>query len=280
MQNWKMILMLVLILAATVFAYGHAQSRNVKRYHQEYTFNLAEIEKIQIDGTDTQINLIPTEGNEIRVDISGSHAANQGPIEAEQQGSWLKIAQKKDGFHFFNFNFAFFDAENIVNVYLNPEYHKDILIHTVSGPVTIQRLKARDVLINNVSGSIELFQVECDTAKLNTTSGHITARNLTATKSTVASTSGGIKLAGDMGQLNGNNVSGKFEAEYTCFNSNVSIKTVSGSITAKLTDAHDFSLNTSTISGRITNDFGVTLLGSGNNAIRLETVSGRINIQK
>ena len=228
MYNWKVMMTILFILSIFVFTYGYAQSKDAEHYHKEYTFSLAEIEEIKIVGEDTQINVIPTEGNEIRVDISGALRKNQEPIEARQQGSLLKIERRDGWSRFFSFNLGPFNKGETINVYINPEYHKDIYIRSVSKTVGVEAINAKNFSIDTVSGTIELRNIKCDTAKLSTVSGRVTAQNLMARESTVSSTSGDIALSGDMGNLKGNSVSGKFEATYTNFDNSLKIDTISG----------------------------------------------------
>ena len=278
MHNWKMILTIGVIIAGVVFAYAHAQTGVRESYHKEYLFNLAAIEEIRIDGVDAQINLIPIEGNEIKVDISGALTQNQEPIAAEQQGSQLKIARPNDRFHFFSFRLP--GKGDVINVYVNPNYNKDIHIDAVSGAVSIQSLQARKLRVQNVSGAIALGEIACDTAKLETISGRISARSLVAAQSNVSSTSGSIELRGNVGNLKGNSISGKIDVEYANFDHDIKLNNISGSIILQLGGAGDFKLSTSSVSGRLTNEFESTLLGSGKNTIRLETISGRMTVKK
>ena len=279
--NWKRILLAICVvsfaLAGIVFVYGYRQMADTEHYNQEYTFKLADIKKIKIDGADTEINFIPVDGEEIKVNISGSLMKNQRPIIAEQRGSQLRIAQR---LKIFNFSIRPFDSDNVIDIYINPNYGKDVDIDSASKAININDLKAEDLSVNNVSGNIELVGVECETIELETASGEIDVQGLLSRKSKISTISGNVDLNEFSGDLKGSSASGSYTVTYSNFDNDIDLDTISGDITLKLGGATDFILDTDSVSGRVKNEFGNTLLGAGKNKINLDTASGNMYINK
>ena len=278
MNHWKMALIVGIMLVVIAGTYGFAQGAGRKPYHQEYSFDFGGIEKIRVSEVDSQIHVIPGEGNEIRVDIAGSLGKSEYPIEAEIKGGQLVIERKTSISSFFVFNFG--RRASVINVYVPQGYGKDIEISSVSGSVDIHPVKAKGLTIDTIAGEITLSGVACDTVKLSTVSGNISAQSLKTRESKVSSTSGRIELADFAGDFDGKNVSGKVAVAYARFDNNVRVDTVSGGIELTLTGAEDFKLETSSISGRVSNEFDAKTLGNGKNHIRLETVSGRMTVKR
>ena len=281
MEKWKIILIVIcvasFVLAGVVFAFNHTYLGETDHYNQEYTFKLADIKKIKIDGADTEINFIPVDGEEIKVNISGSLMKNQRPIIAEQRGSQLRIAQR---LKIFNLSIRPFDSDNVIDIYINPNYGKDVDIDSASKAININDLKAEDLSVNNVSGNIELVGVECETIELETASGEIDVQGLLAKKSKISTISGNVDLNEFSGDLKGSSASGSYSVTYTNFDNDIDLDTISGDITLKLGGASDFILDTDSVSGRVKNEFGNTLLGAGKNKINLDTASGNMYINK
>ncbi|NNE68450.1 MAG: DUF4097 family beta strand repeat protein [Pyrinomonadaceae bacterium] len=146
-------------------------------------------------------------------------------------------------------------------------------------------------------GSVEFELTVPRTAKLtgiSSVSGDITIDG-TDNYTKASSVSGDVKGMNLGGTAKLSSVSGIVEADFSnvAAGSDIKLSSVSGGVILKLPSYAGASVKASTVSGKITNDFGLKVdegkyvgasmkgsFGDGSVAVRMSTVSGRINVAK
>jgi DUF4097 and DUF4098 domain-containing protein YvlB len=94
------------------------------------------------------------------------------------------------------------------------------------------------------------------------------------------------------GNLKADSVSGDINVRYRVFDNNIDVKTISGKVKIDLPQNAEFYLKTNTVSGEVIAKFPITIIsfnkmnqlegtvGTGDNRIIIDTVSGDIYINK
>jgi len=182
------------------------------------------------------------------------------------EGSKLKIEIKYPKVLFYN-------ANVVLDVYIPQDYTGNIDIDAVSADVDISNLDINDFKCKTVSGDLRIEFLGSDSLTLNTTSGD-------------------LNIVDFSGNLEADSVSGDINVEYRIFDNNIDIKTISGKVKIDLPQNAEFYLKTNTVSGEVVARFPITIIsfnkmnqlegtvGTGDNSIIIDTVSGDIYINK
>lgn len=238
---------------------------------QEKVFPANDIGKVRVKTVSPDINIIASEGKQVRAHLHGETVSTVSgqpvKLEAQLKGDTLMIEAKPRPNVSINRNTV------AVDVYVPSGFGGDINLETTSGTIKLSDFSLNRLYAKSISGDIGVLSV--DTAA-----------------TSVKTTSGDIQVSGFSGDLDFYSISGSLDAAFSEFSSDVTGKTVSGSLTLRLPDGAAFELDSDTVSGRIDCDFPVTVtgtqpkrglkgtVGNGSSSIDIQTVSGNISIQR
>lgn len=146
-------------------------------------------------------------------------------------------------------------------------------VETISGDVQLGDGAVDGATVNTTSGEIDLDGVNGE-LQIGTVSGDISVRDANASQLDISTTSGGINYDGAFGA-----------------GSDSKVSTISGDVDLTLPEDSSFSLNASTVSGDISNDFELAgaqndqrsltgTIGSGGPTLTVETTSGDISLDR
>lgn len=178
-----------------------------------------------------------------------------------------------------------------VEVDLPRAFFGALRIKTVSGRVDAEgRLALEDLKISSTSGRLRVDAARAGTAALHTVSGSIHAGNLEAMVD-IQSTSGSIRVDTAAGAGSYRSVSGSLYAAYTALVGDLTLTSTSGSIRLGVADNLAFTVDATSVSGRVDmpihgdvtggrNDLHGTVGKGGIAHIKAKTVSGRIEITR
>ncbi len=277
----------------------------------EQIFSTNQVNQINISSTSSNINLILTDSDEIKVDYYGSlqcficHISNK------------MVAKKTDGTITFKTNdymFGFIFNNNVkMDVYFPKSYQENLYLNTVSGDLKVEDLTLGDLKIYTTSGNISMNDLNIASGKMSSVSGDIDLNQINATETlTVSTTSGDVSLDSVSTNLNFNTVSGN--VNLSNFSGNISghttsgnigivlannlftidLSSVSGDVIVDVNSDAPFSFNTSSISGDISIKFQYlvdgdytmnnhkksgTVNSDSQNYIKVNTTSGNITIK-
>lgn len=243
---------------------------------EEKTFNIDNLNKIYIETLSTDINLIPTDNDEIKVALFGKSKANsekflpQIDLIAENEGNKLNIKVNHTNNTSFGF-FTYIESNTTLKIYIPKKYVNDINIKTNFGDLNINDLNINDFSYNSDSGNVVL-------------------ESFTSKHSTIESSYGEIKAIKFSGDLDVRSTSGDVSIEYLNFNNNVDIESSYGDIKLKLPQDSQFNLKAKTSYGDILSDFSITVngsiidkslegsIGESNNNVSINATSGDIKL--
>lgn len=228
--------------------------------NQEQSFDVGNIKDINIDSFSSDINIIDTDDNKVKVHIYGKLYAKSkvevnNPVIELDNGK-LDIRESKKGKIYIGINLnignLFNKNETKIDLYIPESYREDIKIASSSGNITAAPLNIKKLNIDTFSGKIVLSGVTADTVQFETSSGDIKADNIKADNIKINSFSGKSEFK----ELNAVKLS--FESSSgdlslgAAKTENTTLDTFSGKITAEALEADD--ANVSTSSGKIVID--------------------------
>jgi len=234
------------------------------------TFGIDQLKEIYIHSVSSDVSVFSTDEEDIKIYFYGRSALKSEKtlpkLITNLEGSKLKIEIKYPKIIFYN-------ANVVLDVYIPQDYTGNINIDAVSADVDISNLDINNFQCKTVSGDLKIKSLGSDNLTLKTTSGEVNIMDFT-------------------GNLEADSVSGDINARYRIFDNNIDVKTISGKVEIDLPQNAEFYLKTNTVSGEVVARFPITIIsfnkmnqlegtvGTGDNSIIIDTVSGDIYINK
>lgn len=261
----------------------------VEQIDESKTFNTDEISEIYIDMVSTDINIIPTDEDEIRVHFYGEVSTNRKreipSLVAYRSGDELhiEIIQPKTiliGISIWRTKLDIYIPEDSIEV---------LKADTISSDTSVNNLKVDEFDLGTVSGDFKGESLFASDLRLNSISGDISLKEYKGDID-INNISGDVVLEG--GRQNDNievvTVSGDVYIEQED-SSNMNIRTISGGVEINLSEDAQFYLKATTVSGDIETRFSIKIIssgrrdlegmvGNGEKEINVGTTSGDINI--
>jgi len=292
----KLVIWLAIIMAASfgiaaiILVTTGSFSVVTEQIDKTKNFSAEGVEKVNIDIVSTDINIIASDGENIKVHFYGEVSTNIRKdipeLAAYVSGDqlYIEIIHPK----------TIFIGVNIwrtnMDIYIPGNSIDDIEINTVSADTNIEDLEIDDFVYSSVSGDFKARSLFARDLKLESTSGSFDIKDY-AGNIDINVTSGDIVLNGgsDNDSIGVITVSGAVNIEQLEEFSSMNAETTSGDVEIKLFKDAQFYLNASTVSGDINNEFSIKIsssgrrglegtVGSDDMAIIVSTTSGDINI--
>jgi lia operon protein LiaG len=254
-------------------------------------FDINSISKVFVDTVSSDINIILSKDNNIKIHFHGTTSEMSGApkLETSQSGDELEISIKypKQIMSLFNFS-----LDTKLDIYIPESYKKSMSIETVSGEVSIDKVQTENFKVHTTSGDVDIKSLVANITDFNSVSGSINIKDLSSKSSGFKTTSGDIKIEAITGDIKARSVSGSIKALYKEFNNDIDAETVSGDVDLNLPQDSQFKVDFSTTSGELDNDFPIVMtgkvdkrdikgtVGNGEKTIRIKTVSGDAAINK
>ncbi|NQT67008.1 MAG: DUF4097 family beta strand repeat protein [Actinobacteria bacterium] len=262
-----------------------------EKIDESKTFDVGGINEIYLDMVSTDINIISTDKEEIRVHFYGEVSTNIKKdipaLVAYESGDELRveIIRPKTIFGIGVINIW----RTKLDVYIPEDSIEVLKIETVSADTNISDLKVDKFNLNAVSGDFKGESLFAGDLKIHTISGDISLKDYTGNID-FNTVSGDAVLGG--GSQNDNikvvTVSGEVCIEQED-SSNMNISSISGDVEIDLSEDAWFYLKASTLSGDIENRFPIKIISSGRRdlegivgsdekEITIRTTSGDIDV--
>lgn len=277
------------VIAGIILAVTGNFSIATEQIDESKTFDVGGVNEIYLDMVSTDINIISTDEEEIRVHFYGVVSTNikkdMPSLVAYKSGDELRIEIVRPkivliGFSIFRTN---------LDVYIPESSIEALKIETVSSDTSVSNLKVDKFSFGAVSGDFKGESLFASDLKINSTSGDISLKEYKGDIN-INNVSGDVVL--EDGDPNDNievvTVSGEVYVEQED-PSNTNIRTISGGVEINLSKDARFYLKAKTVSGDIENSFPIKItssggrdlegiVGSDEKEINLSTTSGDIDI--
>ena len=242
-----------------------------------------DIRNIRLDFVSEEIDVVVTNENKIRIEeTSSSQLREEDMMRCSVNGNTLvaESGLKDNWIDFFNF----LDYTDIkVTLYVPSSYQNNLELHTVSGSIDSQDVKADDLTANTTSGSIDVIGSQANKLDMDTVSGAISVEGGRFETVTANTVSGEVRADAErMNKFEADTTSGAVSASINEMPERVEIDTVSGSATVKIPENEGFTVKYDSVSGAFNCDFALAhdTYKEGGSVIAVDTVSGSIDIIK
>ena len=236
------------------------------------TFDIDQLGEIYIHSVSSDVSVFSTEEEDIKIHFYGRSALKSEKalpkLITNLEGSKLKIEIEYPKVLFY-----WAAADVLLDIYIPRDYRDNVIIDAVSADVDISNLDINNFKCKTVSGDLKIKSLGSDNLTINTASGD-------------------VNIVDFSGNLKADLVSGDIDVGYRVFDNNVDIKTISGKVKIDLPQNAEFYLKTNTVSGEVVAKFPITIIsfnkmnqlegtvGTGDNSIIIDTVSGDIYLNK
>lgn len=220
------------------------------------TYNAAELEKLTIESSSTNIKLLPTDDNEIKLkfynsankslDLSNYVAGNLSGRELT-----LEVHSTKKWFSLFDFTSETLEVSlpselldkltvesKSGNIEANEIHTLDsVNLEAYSGNVEVANSDTAQFKVSTKSGNIKLEQVNTDEIELEASSGNVKLTSFTAETLSAETKSGNITVKGDAASVNMEASSGNITLDLEQLTANSKLSSSSGNIKLSLEQA-------------------------------------------
>lgn len=235
----------------------------VEQIDESKTFEVQEINKIYIDIVSTDINIISTNEEEIRVHFYGEVSTNKKmelpSLVAYQSGDELRIEIIQPKTILIGISIW----RTKLDIYIPEDSIEILKADTISSDTSVNNLKVDEFDLGTVSGDFKGESLFASDLRLNSISGDISLKEYKGDIN-INNISGDVVLEG--GRQNDNievvTVSGDVYVEQED-SSNMNIRTTSGDIEINLSEDAQFYLKATTVSGDIETGFPIKIISSG-----------------
>ncbi|MFA5014918.1 MAG: DUF4097 family beta strand repeat-containing protein [Actinomycetota bacterium] len=251
------------ITAGIILAVSGNLSVAVEQIDESKTFDAREVNKISIDLTSTDINIISTKEEEIRVhfygEVSTNRKAELPSLVAYQSDDELRIEIISPKTIFIGISIW----KTKMDIYIPEDSMEVLQIKTTSSDMNVTDLVIDEFAFNSTSGDFRGESLFANDIKLECTSGDVNLNNYSG-DIFVDLTSGDIVL--EDGNQNDNievsTTSGDVYIEQED-SSNINVRVTSGDIEINLSEDAQFYFKAKTTSGHIENTFPIKITSSG-----------------
>lgn len=248
----------------------------------EVTNNIKHID-LDLENSDTEV--IPTDKNEVQVDIEG-----KGTMTLAGNGDTIDVAVKHKWYQWIGFN-----RKSNVTVYVPKEYSNSMEIDigagnfVMAGESDSKKWKLDELSVDMGSGNMQLKNIETNVFEHDGSSGDLVASGLITKDGRVDISSGDVELSNFEGPLEGDLSSGELTVTMDSLKGDMTFDVSSGGVELDLPEKASFKLKGQASSGDISCNLPLKnqkiedgdisgVSGSGKYTIDVSVSSGNVDI--
>ena len=253
--------------------------------------------KIDVNVQHGSLVVSPSNDTVTTIELIGSNEKLKLTAEIIGDTLFIRLKSLRHWLFMFNFNMK----AVTLNVFIPKKLYQSISMKTDNGRISAEKLLGKNVTVNTDNGRIELYEIaastlsaetdngritldkiQADDVKTETDNGRIEMRHIEADTISAESDNGQITFKHVNGSITGKTDNGRISLETASLDRNIDFRTDNGSILIKSDSAPtNVSIHAKTNHGRI-DVFGErnsrTVIGVGENVIRLKSDNGRITV--
>lgn len=254
------IIALVLLLMGVlgiVFTFASFEQEIAVTEEKRFDNNITAI-KMNIENV--AINVLPTKEQMVRVELTGNESSNtKYDFTADVEGTTLAIKLEENQQSWFNI----FPTALMIKVYLPRQHYKALQVETNNGFVRLDSLNIKDVKIKSTNGMIDMKSIIAVDVNVETKNGKITFHDVD-------------------GKVRGKTENGPITFAAESIDRPIQLETGAGKISIQAEQKPGnvmFDVYTGTGIINIFDSYkGSTIIGNGENLVKLTTRSGSITV--
>lgn len=238
-----------------------------------------------IDTNNVRVNINPTTDSNIKVKLDGEVNPNiKRTLAMDEKDSTLLISYKEKQQSWFNFNISEVLAPLTLNVYLPEKQYDSLKVSNSNGFVSIKKLNTTHLNANTNNGRVELREINSPKIIAETNNGIMDFKDILAQNIHVKSSNGRIMLDHVEGEIEGQTKNGSLTLKTNELDRNLNFTAHNGKInieTEKEPINVQFNVSVDNGNANILDKYnGNTVIGKGENVIKLNTHNGNITVKK
>ncbi|NDI35996.1 DUF4097 family beta strand repeat-containing protein [Chengkuizengella sediminis] len=182
------ILIIVGAVGAFVFIDGAFETVDI---FEEKIASGNQYKNIEIDTSSVDVNVIPTDKEELRVMLSGEVSSRYEEVYdlvLKEMGDTLQIELKEKNI-FFNVGFVINNVD--LQVEIPQKLYDSFKVDVTSGDIEVAQLQANGLILSTSSGDVKIEELNANDVELTATSGNISAKNGVISSNILIETSSG-----------------------------------------------------------------------------------------
>ncbi|MCC2441601.1 DUF4097 family beta strand repeat-containing protein [Bacillus paranthracis] len=243
------------------------------------------VSSVIIDTNNVRVNINLTTGSNVKVKLDGEVNPNvKRTLATDEKDSTLLISYKEKQQSWFNFNISEVLAPLTLNVYLPEKQYESLKVSNNNGYVSAKKLNTTNFNINTSNGRVELREINSPKIIAETNNGIMDFKDVLAQNIHVKSNNGRIMLDHVEGEIEGQTKNGSLTLKTNELDRNLNFTTHNGKINIETEkEPTNVQFNVAVDNGRanILDKYnGNTVIGKGENVIKLNTHNGNITVEK
>ncbi|MFD2043312.1 DUF4097 domain-containing protein [Ornithinibacillus salinisoli] len=232
---------------------------------KEESFDEQDILNINIESDNSRVEILPTKETTTKVEFTAAEKKNKKyNFQADVENGSLNIVLKeKRFFKFFSFDFSF--SGPTLKVYVPEKQYEALNIDVINGKINVEDLHVNLATIETVNGAIQLRDMETNATKVNSENGKVSLRHV-------------------RGEIIGEVTNGSISLVVDHLDRPIDLESVNGKLRIETEqEPTNATIDVDVVNGKVDifgNDSRHTVIGDGENLIKLETVNGSIKVSK
>lgn len=283
MRNIKLISLIALALLiigiiGSVFTFNSVHQSDWLT--KEETIPSEGIDNLDILTNNTKIEVLPTNDSDITAELSTKSKKHELLVKVEDSTFFIEVKDKQKSF----ISLDFFSFGTALTVYVPEKVYDSLQVESDNGRITIEQIKVNDVNVKADNGRIELGSIDSNTVTVRSSNGRIAMESINSSTINANSSNGKIMFDHVEGDISGKTNNGSIELVTTDLDRSIELETDNGKINIQ-TEQEPTNV---TFDVRVDNGkvliFGSsswdTVIGNGENLIKLKTNNGGITVTK
>lgn len=280
MKNISVVALILLIVGIIGSALTFKSAYQAEDIIKTETILGEEIENLDIKTNNTRVDVLPTNDQDINIELSTKNSHDQ--LLTEVNGSTLLIQVKNKKRQLIQLDF--FSFGSTLTVYVPEKVYHSFQIDTHNGRVTVDQLQASDVTVKADNGKIELENMISDTVTGQADNGEISMKNINSSTTQVKTSNGRINLDHVEGKVFGRTNNGSITLVTEHLDRSIEFEADNGIINIQTEkEPTNAILDVRVDNGKVRvfgNSNWDTIIGNGEHLIKLVMNNGNITISK
>lgn len=238
------------------------------------------IDNLDILTNNTKIEVLPTNDTDITAELSTKNKKHELLTKVEDSTFLIQVKDKQKSF----ISLDLFSFGTTLKVYVPKKVYDSLQVESDNGRITLEQIQANDVYVKADNGRIEIEDIEGATVTGKASNGLISMRNIRSTAINVNTSNGKIVLDHVEGEIFGATNNGAIELVGKDLDRPIELETDNGKINIQTEqEPTNVTFDVRVDNGKV-RIFGEsnwdTIIGNGENIIKLKTNNGGITITK
>jgi DUF4097 and DUF4098 domain-containing protein YvlB len=279
MTIFALILLLIGVLGIAALTFLSSVGNN-EMQSKEIKISDEEFNHVNITTDDTEVHILPA--NDPHATVEFSKNRDTYDVHAEIEGDTLAISAEAHWISWFNFDFLF-PTSSMLTLHLPEELYDSLQIETSNGRIQVDNMQTTDINLKTSNGQIRVSNTESSAITTTTSNGRVILEDVKGDIFSEAS-NGRITLEDVEGNLSAKTSNGQISLVTEHLDRPIDFETSNGRIHIQTdNEPANTILDVQTDNGEVT-IFGSsnwdTVVGNGDNLIKLRTNNGRVLVEK